>query len=152
MYGFLLISLRVCGFLKLLSFQSIGAGTILSTSENRMCIHLSPFFCSMTSEGLNIYEYPYSNKANPCWYFTKSHHSVNCSLIFSGKSLCIALQSILMHFMTLYGTENIQIMTSLDRHCLLILHSWTREKGCSHVDVVDLFLLLKETTVIIKKN
>ena len=73
MYGVLLISLRLCKFLKLLSFQSMGAEITLSTFGNQtLCVHLSPFFCSMTAEDLNFCEYAYSSKANPCQCFTKS--------------------------------------------------------------------------------
>lgn len=72
MYGVLLISLRLCRFLKLLSFQSIGAEITPSTSGSQtLCVHLSPFFCNMTAEDLNFCEYTYSSKANPCQYFTK---------------------------------------------------------------------------------
>lgn len=71
MYGVLLISLRLHRVLKLLCFQSMGAEVTFSTSGNQtLRVHLSPFFCTMTSEDLNFCEYPYSS--NPCQYFKKS--------------------------------------------------------------------------------
>lgn len=73
MYGVLLIFLRLCRILKLLCFHSMGVQMKLSTSRNQiLCVKLSLFFCSMTSEILNFREYPHSNKANPCHYFMKS--------------------------------------------------------------------------------
>lgn len=99
MYGVLLISLRLHRVLKLPCFQSTGAEITLTTSGNQtLRVHLSPFFCTMTSEDLNFCEYPYSS--NPCQYFKKSPFfcfffsilqlSDNC-----GASLCWSEQNIL---------------------------------------------------------